>query len=301
MPRFLLAFAACALGAGLVRCSAFGAADSGTADDESTEAGSDATSQGVDATDEGMPPVSADASDDGSVQSDPHCPLATRGPRLVWVNDVCMDETEVTNAQYAVYWANRTSDEVRPNYCANIVPQQGNGQQGLQCASQQGPLLPAACVTWCDAWAYCVWAGKRLCAGVGGHSVPFASREGQSDEWMRVCTAGGTQNFPTGSTWDANAGCHTTDDKPTGPVPAAVGCAGPGGVKHLSGNVGEWLDICDETNPTPATALCAVGGETWGYRAPNMAAGQCTAVDNDVRNQIFPDLGFRCCANPRDP
>lgn len=291
-------FASTTLAIGLViACSDFGSAPG---EEEATSAGPDATAR--DATDEGTPPVSADASSDAPpVDQDPRCPIITRGPRLIFVAGVCIDETEVTNAQYAAYWTNRDSSEVRPQECQTVSPQQGNGQQGISCSSEQNPAYPVACVTWCDAYAYCAWAGKRLCRGVGGKDIPFDNRDSQANEWMAACTNGGTQSYATGATWDPQAGCRTVDDKIQGPVPAALGCLAPSGVHHLAGNVGEWLDVCEANVSTPRDAQCAVAGETFHYRIASMPAGTCTTADHDTRSTAYYDLGFRCCADPREP
>lgn len=297
MPRFAFGLAAFGLALGLVCCSAFGSADDATSPGgDSTEGQAEASADGggrQDATDDSTSPISGDASTDGPVR----CPSDKPGPKLVYVAGACIDETEVTNAQYEEYWAQRSADEPRVNACSGVAAESGTGNN--TCFSGQNANYAVACVGWCDASAYCAWAGKRLCRGLGNKPLNWQDRDTQADEWMVACTNGGTQQYATGATWDPNAGCQTMDAKNAGPVPVDQGCTAPSGVHHLAGNVAEWLDICETTSSDDgASASCALGGESFTLRPNGVLAGQCTAMGQYVRTTTRPDVGFRCCADP---
>ena len=55
-------------------------------------------------------------------------------------------------------------------------------------------------VRWCHAYAYCKWAGKRLCGKHGGGTYPWADSEASyNSQWSYACRGGipGTQ-YPYG-------------------------------------------------------------------------------------------------------
>lgn len=53
---------------------------------------------------------------------------------------------------------------------------------------------PMACLTWCDAAAYCESVGKRLCGGAPADNMGNVGVD--QDEWLNACTAGGTRQTP---------------------------------------------------------------------------------------------------------
>src|SRR5262249_39830790 len=101
--------------------------------------------------------------DAGAVTSD--CPTGLPGPPLIAVpppsgGRFCIDATEVTNAQYAAFLATNPQTSLQPARCTSW--------NGTYAGAYVGPLTgrddyPVVGVTWCDAFAYCKWAGKRLC------------------------------------------------------------------------------------------------------------------------------------------
>lgn len=111
------------------------------------------------------------------------------------------------------------------------------------------------CVTWYDAFAFCIWEGKRLPTNA---------------EWEYVA-AGGEENrlFPWGSALptEAHANCLIGKDtsgtpeewdaqqfRPVGSYPLG---AGRWGHLDLAGNMGEWVLDTMESNPYPTgTAPC---------------------------------------------
>ncbi len=75
-----------------------------------------------------------------------------RGPKMVLSNGRCVDATEVSESQYAA----------AVNADLNAVPRYGYCDKSVAAAPSDAGALPVANITWCDANAYCSWAGKHL-------------------------------------------------------------------------------------------------------------------------------------------
>jgi len=207
-----------------------------------------------------------------------HCPAATipvLGPAGVF----CIDETEVKRSKYDVFLASNPSTAGQPPECDFNVDFQ---PAYVSTASQ-----PVRGVDWCDARAYCLWAGKRLCGRLGGGSVPFTeSHDPTVSEWMYACSGGGSMAYPYGGAYSPTA-CNGLDANKGGPTdvgtPTCVGSFA--GLYDMSGNVAEWEDAC-------SGLACRVRGGTYDLEAANL-----TCVDSMTRNLDagYPDVGFRCC------
>lgn len=238
----------------------------------------------------------SDAKTDGPFTS---CPSG-RGPEMVLIDDgkgtrFCIDSTEVTNAQYAAFINSSPKTTGQPDVCAsnttfvpsNTVPFENIAKTGY----------PVTYVDWCDARAFCAWAGKRLCGRIGGGSL--TSEVDRTDpltsQLMYVCTKGSTQLYAYGTTYrpgicNANGG---------GGAPFPVNAGGPcvggfAGVVYLVGNVGEWTDDCatkmgaGDACPVNASSYFQVFGD------PKIAQ-RCDHFDPQLRGDSYEDLGFRCC------
>jgi formylglycine-generating enzyme required for sulfatase activity len=196
----------------------------------------------------------------------------------------CIDATEVTNADYAAFLATAPSGSAQPPSCAgndSLAPAFGWP------ASAAHQAFPVVNVDWCDARAYCAWAGKRLCPGT------FAMPESEGGSaWMHVCTAAGTHDYPYGSAY-MSGGCNGKDAGVGEAVAAGASgvCTTTSGVLDLSGNVWEWEDACESDAPD---ARCRVRGGSFRSDQNNLA---CAASFADARLTTFDDFGFRCCAD----
>ncbi len=145
----------------------------------------------------------------------PGCP-ACSGPPMI--SDTSpegkfrIDATEVTNAQYQAFLAAGVDPASQPAECSwNSELAPNTTTPSSECTTALfDPVnradYPVVCVDWCDAQAYCKWAGKRLCQHPGGPTLGGDV----SFEWIYACTANQTLTFPYGNTYDPSA-CNGKD------------------------------------------------------------------------------------------
>jgi formylglycine-generating enzyme required for sulfatase activity len=195
----------------------------------------------------------------------------------------CIDSTEVTFADYAKFVTAKGSDTsgqialctANTSYAPSIV---GSGN------------IPVRSVDWCDAVAYCTWAGKRLCGKIGGGSVPQSDFTNPAiNQWLYACSNAGTQPYPYGSTYEAGV-CNT--DLEAG-APVAVGtnakCVGGfPGIFDMVGNVWEFVDAPDTTQNT-----ILIYGSSYSNNDPSYGCSTGFAFPFAGKAD---DVGFRCCS-----
>jgi formylglycine-generating enzyme required for sulfatase activity len=228
------------------------------------------------------------------------CPSG-RGAPMVRVADFCIDQRETTFGDYRVFMLAGAA------VAATTVPAECAYKKEFAPAFWPRPSsddpLPAQDVDWCDAWAYCAWAGKRLCGGTDGAKLSFATPTDPRDEWYRACTNELTTQFSYGPQYDVTR-CNVSGHFDSGLAPGAPGsfpaCRGTSApydaITDLVGNVGEWQRSCNDDAGTSAeSTLCRVRGGNW---YDNAKQG---CVDNDAlsRNARMSKTGIRCCADPR--
>jgi serine/threonine protein kinase/formylglycine-generating enzyme required for sulfatase activity len=139
---------------------------------------------------------------------------------------------------------------------------------------------PKALVSWQAAGKACKQRGKRLCS---------------EEEWEYACKGKGNRSFPYGNKWNPDT-CNTENANATDRSVQSCGsfprCRSPFGVFDMSGNVSEWTA---SKYSSSASARTYKGGSA---TRPNWAT-RCASRGNASPGTRKPDLGFRCCANPK--
>ena len=149
---------------------------------------------------------------------------------------------------------------------------------------------PQVCVLQCAALAYCAWAGKHLCRGVGDVFLPHDPAITLDSEWYRACAGSAENDYPYG---DMNEDMHVAGscndkDMMSAPVGSFPMCEGNStGLFDMTGNVAEWDDSCEGT-------ICWARG---GSHSSNGDA-RCGDFYNLDRAKVYPNVGFRCCGAP---
>ena len=221
------------------------------------------------------------------------CP-GTAPPAMVRVGSFCIDSTEVTAGQYKAFTNAMQSDlRNQPAICRwNTTLYPGTSSHPADWSIAPGfEDAPITLVNWCQAAAYCNWAGKRLCGHIGGGENPIANRnDPNASEWMWTCTRGGTRTYPYGDAVDQSA-CVTGRKKPD-LVKSHPPCEGGyPGIFDMSGNLFEWEDSCTGTGQDDA---CLVRGGSWKSSASD---ARCEIGNYpQFRTLAADDIGFRCCA-----
>lgn len=216
----------------------------------------------------------------------------TAGPAMVDVGGYCIDSTEVTRGQYAAFLSSGPSLANQPAECSwngSYVP------NGLDLSTN--PSLPVGMVDWCDARAFCLWAGKRLCGAIGGGPLPWGtSTDANKSQWYRACSKAGSQVYPYAAVnYDPTACNGYSDAGAVAPVGSFAKCVGGyPGIFDMSGNVAEWQDSCAST--TGANDTCRQQAGAFSYSDPASSSTQCGFLDYDYRDYTNVAVGFRCCS-----
>ena len=231
--------------------------------------------------------------------SGPDC-AGNAGPPMVRVpiqagGSYCVDTTEVTNTQYDEFLQSMPDPQgpTQPDLCkafnASFTP---NGWNGPPAGKEGHPVVN---VDWCDAAAYCRFAGKRLCGKVGGGPAAHNTQDADpiNEQWYRACSIGGHRIYPytDGDGYEPKA-CNGKENSngtvPTGSIASCEG--GHCGLYDMAGNVSEWVDMCD--GETGDMDKCLVlGGNFQGVGD----AVSCIAYGDIARASKNPTVGFRCC------
>lgn len=260
-------------------CAKFGAADgesAAPADASGDGQGGDETSAGDGASRVDGPPLD-DAADgsDATGACDPRCkgtapPCGV--PIVTNTGAFCIDPTEVTVDRYAAFLA---------VYQTKTFPLDAPcGDTPIVARANEGATMPITNVTWCEARAYCKWAGKQLCGTTDGKAITADENATQSSAWYHACTAGsaghkllGTKPCRLGST--------------VGPLASGTTCEGGyPGLFDMPGNVSEWVDYRVLNNGF------AVGGA---YGQPPNGDTCAPATNTPITNPLV-EVGFRCCS-----
>lgn len=217
-----------------------------------------------------------------------------------------IDATEVTRSQYAAWLRTNPPTSAQPSYCswnASYVPESLCMSNSYECVDSECDNHPQLCVDWCDAYAYCTAAGKRLCGKVGGGPNAFDDyADVTKSEWFKACTSDGVYDYPYGPSYNSktcNGGGNPTTGCESGTcttreVGTMSGCVTPDGVYDLSGNAWEWEDSCN--GDAGDIDYCRIRGGS--YALIDSVLGKylrCDYGKNTMRKSANDRIGFRCC------
>jgi formylglycine-generating enzyme required for sulfatase activity len=241
----------------------------------------------------------------GSSGSDVRCGQRP-GPAMIFIPpgamgspaSYCIDSTEVTMGQYNG-WLNANPPPTfdgQPEDCSGNIayaPDETGNECSLDPFNPTGKAsFPVTCIDWCDAVAYCAWAGKHLCGRIGGGEYdPADASDAAVSEWYRACSHAGDFVYPYGPVFhDQNCG-EPGPDGETVSVTSKTKCKGGyEGLFGMSGNVWEWDNICKAED-----ACLHRGGSFW----EDSGELRCdTESYVHGRGSYNTNVGFRCCANP---
>lgn len=232
--------------------------------------------------------------------TDPACGTHKGGP-MVYAGAgpaFCIDQREVTRAEYFLFLASPTKP-TQPPHCdwnTSFDP----------LPSGLGDDYPITGIDWCDALAYCKWADKHLCGDLASGAVT-ADYTAATTQWSLACTNGdgaATTGWATGSSAPAAGVCHIDGPVTPAKVDAHPMCRGTKApwnrVVNMVGNAAEWdgagcftSGFKPETGPVQRMSIdCGVRGGGYLNDTPS---GQCfTGVSKPI-DAREPYIGVRCC------
>lgn len=254
------------------------------------DAAADVSTNDVSTNDASTNDVAAEAGSDAA--TDGGCP-GTAGPKPVAIASFCVDSTEVTNAEYKQFVASAFGTTGLAECAWNTTYLPKSNWPPAPGADD----YPVAYVNWCDAYAFCKWAGKRLCGRVGGGpNVSSSVANAALDQWYAACSheADGQHAYPYGNTFSPTA-CNgpERDAGATLPVGFLTTCTGGyPSIVDMVGNVYEWEDACNAA--TGATDNCVQ--RSGSFTDPPGSTQTCAYSRTALRNFADNDIGFRCCS-----
>ncbi|MBI5535968.1 MAG: SUMF1/EgtB/PvdO family nonheme iron enzyme [Deltaproteobacteria bacterium] len=215
------------------------------------------------------------------------CP-GSGGSAMVSIGSACVDQTEVTRAQYQAWLATSPAVSQQAAQCTSNLSfsPDASCMSASDVCSSGCDDHPQTCVDWCDATAYCAFVGKKLCGAYGS----WAWKPADPVALGEACHDSTSDDYPYGAVVQPTV-CNGSELGAGTSVPVAslADCArehSDGKIFDLTGNVWEWQDLCSGSE-------CEVHG---GSYLETSAASTCAASSSRARDSVASNVGFRCCA-----
>ncbi len=229
----------------------------------------------------------------GAVNSDPEAEADEKPQRTVYLDAFWIDQTEVTNAKYALCVAAGVCQPPSYTEAYAIESYYGNPQYDH---------YPFIYVNWAAAQTYCEWAGGRLPTEAEWEKAARGT-DGRKYPWGNTKIDGNLLNFAdrrTNFRWSD----QLVDDGYEGLAPVGNYPAGASayGAWDMAGNVLEWTADWYSENyyanapaknpPGPESGQTRVlRGGSWHFGASTARTSDRFSVDAGIQDT---DLGFRC-------
>jgi len=245
----------------------------------------------------------------GSGEADPAAEQDELPQRLVHVDAFYIDRTPVTHLHFERFvretgYVTQAERRGSPRTWRNPTGRGWSYGKGGSGRPQNLDSHPVVCVSWEDAQAYCMWAGKRL---------PSEA------EWEKAARGRDARLYPWGNFWDAERANNrdVTREELLGRMARifanrgtlAVGCfpngTSPYGILDMAGNECEWVQDAWRPYPggpppsEPASERHRVirGGSWWD--SDPAAALRCARRTRALKDADQPYVGFRCVVDAR--
>jgi formylglycine-generating enzyme len=201
----------------------------------------------------------------------------------------CIDAHEVSRQSYLAFVTakagNQSGQKARCAWNASYIP---------RAQLVGGDTMPVVGVDFCDAEAYCTWAGKHVCGRIGGGEITSAQNTSATErEWDVACSRDATYVYPYGQTYQQGRCAVVYDAGPNHSATVPNACEGGyPGIYDMVGNVWEWVDSTGNagTDGPQGDGVFFVGGS---YSFESMTT--CSSGSGLRRDSTAPDVGIRCC------
>ena len=228
----------------------------------------------------------------GCADDDRDCEPDELPSRQIWLKGFRIDRNEVSNLEYRFC---ELAGACKPrDFARCYVTSEDGWTLGMRLPpSFAAPDRPAVCVSWDDAQRYCTWRGGAL---------PTEA------QWEKAARGTDARTYPWTSDRSTSVTCEQAHHAECGDDPVAVteplGGASPYGVRHMAGNVAEWVADYYATGYNPAARTNPTGprrGELRSVRGGSFADPP-QFLRTSYRFGLSPGfgyafVGFRCAGD----